>query len=235
MIERLGEKLVLQFSETRILGIRLLGLDVMTLIMSWVVMGIIIAFAWWLRKGLDQDVEDKPSKRLVILESLMTLLEEQFAGAFESEQLQTQLFSFISTLFIFITLSNWISVVPGLSSPTADFNIPLSFALLIFVVSHYYGMRINGAGRYLKSFAEPYPFMLPMNLVSEIAKPLSHSFRLYGNVFGGMVLIVVLTARMLPYGLPAVFQAFYGLFIGAIQAFVFALLAVAYINVAVEQ
>lgn len=235
MIERLGDKLVLQFSEVRILGLRFLGLDIMTLIMSWVVMVIIIAFAWWLRKGLDQDVEEEPSRRLVVLESLMNLFEEQFADAFESERLQSQLFSFISTLFIFITLSNWISIVPGLSSPTADFNVPLSFALLVFLVSHYYGMKINGTGRYLKSFAEPYPFMLPMNLISEIAKPLSHSFRLYGNVFGGMVLIVVLTAKLIPYGLPAVFQGFYGLFIGAIQAFVFALLAVSYINVAVEQ
>lgn len=230
MIEHLGEKIVLQFGESRIMG-----LDIMTLIMSWIVMAVIIGFAWWLRKGLDQGVEEEPSGRLVVLESLMEVLEEQFAGAFESERLQVQLFSFISTLFIFITLSNWISIIPGLSSPTADFNIPLSFALLVFLISHYYGIKINGTGRYLKSFAEPYPFMLPMNLISEIAKPLSHSFRLYGNVFGGMVLIVVLTAKMLPYGLPAVFQAFYGLFIGAIQAFVFALLAIAYINVAVEQ
>ncbi|MCF7876176.1 F0F1 ATP synthase subunit A [Candidatus Bipolaricaulota bacterium] len=230
MLEHLGEKLVLQLGESRILG-----LDIMTLIMSWVVMAIIIAFAWWLRKGLEQDVEEEPSGRLVVLESLITLLEEQFGDAFESEKLQVQLFSFISTLFLFITVSNWVSVVPGLSSPTQDFNVPLSFALLVFFASHYYGMRINGTGRYLKSFAEPFAFMLPMNLVSEVAKPLSHSFRLYGNVFGGAVLITVLTAKLIPILLPALFQMFYGLFIGVIQAFVFALLAVSYINVAVEQ
>ena len=230
MLEHLGEKLVLQFGDSAICG-----LDVISLIMSWVVMAIIIGFAWWLRQGLNQGVEEEPSGRLVILESMIELLEKQFSDAFEKDQLQVQLFSFISTLFLFITVSNWVSIVPGLSSPTQDFNITISFALLVFFISHYYGMRINGTGRYLKSFAEPYAFMLPMNIISEIAKPLSHSFRLYGNVFGGAVLITVLTAKLIPVLLPAIFQMFYGLFIGAIQAFVFALLAVSYINVAVEQ
>ncbi|MFB6291440.1 MAG: F0F1 ATP synthase subunit A [Candidatus Bipolaricaulia bacterium] len=230
MLEHLGEKLVLQFGDSAIYG-----LDIITIFMSWLVMAIIIGFAWWLRQGLNQDVEAEPSGRLVVLESLIDLLEKQFADAFEEEQLRVQLFSFISTLFLFITVSNWISIVPGLSSPTQDFNIPLSFALLVVFISHYYGMKINGTGRYLKSFTEPYAFMLPMNIISEIAKPLSHSFRLYGNIFGGAVLITVLTAKLIPVLLPAIFQMFYGLFIGAIQAFVFALLAVSYINVAVEQ
>ncbi len=229
MLEHLGEKLVLQFGDSSIFG-----LDITTLIMSWVVMAIIIGFAIWLRRGLNQDVEEEPSGRLVILEWLMDTLDKQFADAFENDRLKVELYSFISTLFIFITLSNWISIIPGFFSPTQDYNIPLSFALLVFIVSHYYGMKINGTGNYLKSFAEPYAFMLPINLISEVAKPLSHSFRLFGNVFGGAVLITVLTAKLIPILLPAIFQGFYGLFIGAIQAFVFALLAVSYINVAVE-
>ena len=93
---------------------------------------------------------------------------------------------------------------------------------------------MNGTGKYLKSFIEPYPFMAPLNVISEVAKPLSHSFRLFGNVFGGAVLIAVISSTIIPYVLPALLQIFYGLFIGAIQAFVFVLLAVAYINVAVE-
>lgn len=230
MLEHLGKKLVLQFGDSSIFA-----LDVTTIIMSWVVMAIIIGFAFWLRRGLNQDIEEEPSGRLVLLEWIMDTLDSQFADAFENETIKAELYSFISTLFIFITLSNWISIVPGFSSPTADYNIPLSFALLVFIISHYYGMRLNGTGTYLKSFAEPYPFMLPINLISEVAKPLSHSFRLFGNVFGGAVLITVLTAKLIPILLPAIFQGFYGLFIGAIQAFVFALLAVSYINVAVAE
>ena len=133
MLEHLGEKLVLQFGDSAIFG-----LDVISLIMSWVVMAVIIGFAWWLRQGLNQDVEEEPSGRLVVLESMIELLEKQFSDAFEKDQLQVQLFSFISTLFLFITVSNWISIVPGLSSPTQDFNITISFALLVFFISHYY-------------------------------------------------------------------------------------------------
>ena len=86
----------------------------------------------------------------------------------------------------------------------------------------------------MKGFIEPYPFMLPLNIVSEIAKPISHSFRLFGNTFGGAILVTVVSAKFAPVLVPAALNAFYGLFVGAIQAFVFAILTVAYINIAVE-
>ena len=232
MIEHLGEKLVLSF---KLFGMEL-QLDIITILMTWVMMIIIVIFALWLRRGLGQDVEEEPSRRLVILESLMDMFDQQLMSGFESEYLRDSLFSFMSTLLLFLLLGNWISVIPGLQSPTQDLNVPFSLALLVFIMSHYYGMKVNGPGTYLKSFFEPYPFMAPLNLFSEIAKPLSHAFRLFGNVFGGTVLItVVMSFQLLRFIFPAFLQMFYGLFIGAIQAFVFALLAVAYINVAVEQ
>lgn len=231
MLEHLGEKLVFTFD----LAGRSVNIDIITIFMTWVVMLIIIGFAWWLRRGLTEDVEDEPTGRLVVLESLVELFEDQLVSGFESEVLRRKLFSFISTLFLFLLVSNWVSVVPGLSSPTEDLNVPFGLAFLVFILSHYYGMKINGSKRYLKSFFEPYAFMLPLNLISEVAKPLSHSFRLFGNVFGGAILITVIAAKLIPYLMPALLDIFYGLFIGAIQAFVFVLLAVAYINVAVEQ
>ena len=230
MTEHLGDKLVLSL---KVLGLQL-EVDIITILMSWIAMAIIIAFAVWLRRGLTQKTESEPTGREVILESIMDLFDEQILSGFESSELRNKLFSFISTLFLFILLSNWLSTIPGLSSPTKDLNIPFSFAILIFFMSHYYGMKMNGTGKYLKSFIEPYPFMAPLNVISEVAKPLSHSFRLFGNVFGGAVLIAVISSTIIPYVLPALLQIFYGLFIGAIQAFVFVLLAVAYINVAVE-
>jgi F-type H+-transporting ATPase subunit a len=87
---------------------------------------------------------------------------------------------------------------------------------------------------FLKGFIEPYPFMLPINLVGEVAKPLSHAFRLFGNVFAGGTMVAVVTAKIFPVVIPTGLSAFYGLFSGLIQAFVFAILAVAYINIAVE-
>ncbi|MFP4589152.1 MAG: F0F1 ATP synthase subunit A [Candidatus Acetothermia bacterium] len=229
-MERLGEKLVLQVN---LLGMDL-GLDIVTIGMTWIVMLVIILLAFWLRRGLSQDPEKPPSRRIVILEAIMELVEKQVVSGFESKRLRDELFSFSATLLLFLLFSNWLSVIPALQSPTRNLNVPIGLALLVFVMSHYYGMKMNGPGKYLKSFFEPYPFMAPLNIVSELAKPLSHSFRLFGNVFGGAVLVTVISARMIPYVLPAALNLFYGLFIGAIHAFVFVLLAVAYINVAVE-
>ena len=230
MLEHLGEKLVLSFE---LFGFSL-DLDIVTMFMSWLIMIIMILGAIWFRRGLDQDVEEKPSSRLVILEAMIELFNDQLLGGFESEYLRKQLFSFVSTMLLFLLFANWLSVIPPLKSPTQDLNVPFSLAILVFFMSHYYGAKINGPGTYLKSFFQPYPFMAPLNLISEVAKPLSHSFRLFGNVFGGAVLVTVISSRLMPFVMPALLQIFYGLFIGAIHAFVFVLLTVAYINVAVE-
>lgn len=230
MTQHLGDKLVLSL---KISGFQI-ELDIITIFMSWVTMVIIVGFALWLRRGLTGEAESEPTGREVILESIIEFFDGQILSGFESRTLRKRLFSFLSTLFLFILVSNWLSALPGLSSPTQDLNIPFSFAILVFLMSHYYGMKMNGPGNYIKSFLEPYPFMAPLTLISELAKPLSHSFRLFGNVFGGAVLVAVVSSTIIPYVLPALLQIFYGLFIGAIHAFVFVLLAVAYINVAVE-
>ncbi|HDL85742.1 MAG TPA: ATP synthase F0 subunit A, partial [Candidatus Acetothermia bacterium] len=139
------------------------------------------------------------------------------------------------TLFMFILASNLISVIPYFESPTKDLNVTFSFGLLVFFMSQFFAMRRKGVGKYFKGFIEPYPFMLPLNIVGELARPLSHSFRLFGNMFGGAIMLSIVyifpfTSWVIPIGL----NFFYGLFVGTIQAFVFSLLAVAYINVAVE-
>lgn len=230
MLEHLGEKLILHVT----LGNFSFSFDIITVIMSWAVIAVLVVIALILRRGLGQDIEEKPSRTQAILESLMDLLKGQLTSSFSSDKLARELFPFVSTMFMFILVSNWLSVIPYFESPTKDLNVPLSLALLVFVMSQLLAVRMKGGIRYLKGFLEPYPFMLPLNIVSEIAKPISHSFRLFGNTFGGAILITVVSAKFAPIFVPAVLNAFYGLFVGAIQAFVFAILTVTYINVAVE-
>ena len=103
------------------------------------------------------------------------------------------------------------------------------------IISHTLAIRSKGVRRYLRGFAEPYAFMLPINIVGEIAKPLSHAFRLFGNVPAGTFLVTVIMVKFMPIAVPPVLNIIFGLFFGGIQAFVFAILAVAYINVAVEE
>jgi len=166
---------------------------------------------------------------------ILDLVQRQLASNFSSEKLAKELFPFIATLFLFVLFSNWIAVIPYLESPTKDLNVTFSLGLLVFVMSQVLAIRRKRGRKYLHGFLEPYSFMLPLNVVGELAKPLSHSFRLFGNMFGGAIMLSIIYSFMLTsWGLPLVVNVFYGLFEGAIQAFVFAILAVAYINVAVE-
>jgi len=229
-LTRLGEKPIAAID----IGGLTVRFDYMTLIMSWVVMVLLVALALLLRRGLRQDVEAKPSRVQAALEALMDLLQGQLTSSFSSARLAREMFPFISTLFLFVLVANWLSVVPYLDSPTRDLNVTLSLALLVFAMSQILAIRAKGARGFLKGFVAPYPFMLPLNLVGEISKPLSHAFRLFGNVFAGSILVSVVMAKFAPVVVPVGLNAFYGLFMGAIQAFVFAILAVAYINVAVE-
>jgi F-type H+-transporting ATPase subunit a len=237
IFEQLGKQLA-HLGEKRILSLSVgdfsIRIDFWAMIMSWVVILLLVALALILRRGLRQRIEEKPSRVQAMMDTLINLLQRQLTSNFASERLSRELFPFISTLFLFVLLCNWISVIPYCQSPTQDLNITLSLAVLVFVLSQVFAVRLKGGRNYLKGFLEPYAFLLPLNIVGEVAKPISHAFRLFGNIFGGTVLIAVITARLIPVIVPAGLNAFFGLFFGAIQAFVFAILAVAYINAAVE-
>jgi len=238
MFEQLAG-LLTHLGEKRIAVLNLAGFeirfDVMTIIMSWVVIVLLVALALVLRRGLRQPVEEKPSRTQAALDGLIDLLRSQFSGSFSSERLATMMFPFISTLFLYVLLSNWLGVVPYLSAPTQNINVTFGLALLVFVVSHVLAVRLKGPRRYLKGFLEPYAFLLPITLIGEVAKPLSHAFRLFGNILAGTILVTVVMVKFAPVIAPPILNIFFGLFFGGIQAFVFAILAVAYINVAVEE
>jgi F-type H+-transporting ATPase subunit a len=196
---------------------------------------LLVLLALVLRRGLRQETEERPNRVQAALDALIDLLRGQLTSSFSSDRLARDLFPFISTLFLFVLLANWLSVIPYLDSPTKDLNVTMSLALLVLAMSHVLALRAKGVRKYLRTFLEPYPFMLPLNIVGEISKPLSHAFRLFGNVFAGTILVTVVMAKFAPLAVPVALNAFYGLLMGAIQAFVFTMLAVAYINVAVEE
>ncbi|RLE36042.1 ATP synthase F0 subunit A [Candidatus Acetothermia bacterium] len=230
LLAHLGEKPILVIP---VLGAEI-RVDWMTILMSWIVMALIVVVAVLLRRGLRQPVEEKPNRVQATLDALIDLLHSQLSANFSSEDLARKMFPFVSTLFLYVLVSNWLGVVPYLDSPTRDLNVTLGLALLVLFLSHTLAVRRKGIKRYLRGFIEPYPFMLPMNLVGEVAKPLSHSFRLFGNISAGGILVTVVFVKFAPIIVPPILNLVFGLFFGAIQAFVFAILAVAYINVAVE-
>ena len=230
LLEHLGEK---QIAVLHLLGAEV-RFDVMAIIMSWVVIILLVLLALWLRRALRQPVEEKPNRIQAALDALIDLLKGQLADNFASERLAIMMFPFISTLFLYVLLCNWIGVFPYMMSPTQDINVTFGLALMVAVMCHVLAVRFNGVRKWLKGFIEPYPFMLPINLVGLIANPLSHAFRLFGNILAGTILVTVIMVKFAPIIVPPALNIFFGLFFGGIQAFVFAILAVAYINVAVE-
>jgi len=231
LLEHLGEREIATWN----LGGLKIQVDPKTLVMSWLVMAIVIGLALFLRRAFRQPIEDKPNRIQALLDVIMGLLESQFAGSFSSSSFGARMFPFISTLFLYVLVSNWLSLLPGLEAPTADPNVTLGLALLVLVMSHVYSIRAKGLRRYAKEFIEPSPIMLPITIMSEVvARPLSHAFRLFGNMFAEMVLVTVVMAKLAPLVLPMALRGIFGLGNGFIQAFVFSMLAVAYINLAVE-
>jgi F-type H+-transporting ATPase subunit a len=142
--------------------------------------------------------------------------------------------SYLTVLALFILIGNLMGLVPGLQSPTASAVVPLGFALCTFIYYHYHGVRANGFG-YVKQFLGPlwwlYPLMLPIELISHFARILSLTVRLYANMYAGD-LVVLAFFSLIPIGIPLIFL---GLHFGVaiIQAYVFLLLAMIYLSMAV--
>jgi F-type H+-transporting ATPase subunit a len=116
-----------------------------------------------------------------------------------------------------------------LTPPTADTNLTYALAFLVIVGVWVFGIRENGLKGYLKHFVEPFPALLPLNILEELVKPITLALRLFGNIFAGGIMLLLIA--MLPsYALwaPNVVWKLFGLFIGALQAFIFALLTVLY-------
>ena len=137
----------------------------------------------------------------------------------------------ICALFIFLLISNWLGILPQLEEPTRDLNTPLSLGILGFVIAHYVGIKEKGFNVYIKSYFEPVFFLMPLNVIGELAKIVSISFRLFGNIMGGAIIILVVSHLCFSILLPPFLNAFFGLFVGTIQAFVFTMLTVVYISV----
>jgi F-type H+-transporting ATPase subunit a len=140
----------------------------------------------------------------------------------------------ICALFMFLVLSNWLGIIPHLDEPTKDLNTPLSLGLMGFAIAHYAGIKSKGFKAYAKEYLEPMFFMMPLNVIGELAKIVSISFRLFGNIMGGSIIILVVSHLTYSLVLPPLLNAFFGLFVGTIQAFVFTMLTVVYISVQVK-
>jgi F-type H+-transporting ATPase subunit a len=141
--------------------------------------------------------------------------------------------AFIGTLFAYIFVANWSTLVPGVEPPTAHIETDAALALLVFVAVIWFGVRAGGVGGYLATFASPSPIMIPLNFIESLTRTFSLLVRLFGNVMSGVFMIGIvlsLAGLLVPIPLMAL-----DLLTGAVQAYIFAILAMVFIAGAVGE
>ena len=201
-----------------------LNLEVM--MMTWIVIALLLIFGWACTSRRNM----VPNRMQVVGELLISKLYELTEDAMGKELAKTYA-PMVCALFLFLVLCNWIGIIPHLEEPTKDLNTPLSLGILGFVIAHYVGIKTKGFKTYISEYFQPFFIMMPLNLIGEIAKIVSIAFRLFGNIMGGSIIILVVSHLTYSIVLPPFLNAFFGLFVGAIQAFVFTMLTVVYISV----
>ncbi len=214
-------------------SIRALGLNLVfnteTVVMTWIVMASLILFGFL------------ATRRLGLLPNPFQVAGELIVGTFYGltkdaldDRMAKKYFPLICALFMFLLLCNWLGILPKLSEPTKDLNTTLGLGSLGFIIAHHAGIKAKGFRQYVREYMQPIFFMAPLNIIGEIAKVVSISFRLYGNIMGGAIIILVVSHLVYSLVLPPLLVCFFGLFVGTIQAFVFTMLTLVYISVQVK-
>ena len=205
---------------------------------------IVIAMAFYLRSKVTS--RDVPGGVQLFFEAITIQMRDQVESAI-GMRIAPFVLPLAVTIFVFILISNWLSVLPLqyekdgkttelLSSAAADINYVLALALFVFVCYHAAGIWRRGIiGHPIKVLKGHVALLAPINVVEELAKPISLSLRLFGNIFAGGIL-VALIAMFPPYvlWLPNAIWKSFDLFVGAIQAFIFALLTILYFSQSME-
>lgn len=214
-----------------------------TVVNSW----LIILAVFIICRLLTRNLQKVPKGKQVLAEKYVTMI----CGLVDSTmgKGKQKYAPYIGTVFIFSALGSLISLL-GLRPVTADLNTTLSWALVTFMMVQLGGIRTKGFVGWLKGFLDPIPIMLPMNIMSEIANPISLSFRHFGNISAGVVITTLIYSGLaaltnivfqglLPIpifqlGLPAVFSIYFDLFSGVLQAFIFCMLTMVFVGMATD-
>lgn len=195
-----------------------------TLVFSWLTMLILVLISMRVTRQLSVRPEQM-SRWQHSLEVIIETLRSQISDA--SLQAAEPFLPFIGTLFLFIATANFLEIVPGISSPAGSLSTAAALAICVFFAVPFFGIRNRGLWSYLKHYIEPTPLMLPFNIISEVSRTVSLAVRLFGNVMSTSLLVAILLSIM-PLFFPIVMEAF-GLLVGLIQAYVFAVLSMVYI------
>ena len=203
------------------------------LVMCGLITLTVLVLGLYLRSRLSVE---NPGRVQIVLEDMVALV-----GGMLDEDIGhkgRRYITLVATIGTFVLIGNLMGLVPGLIPATMDINVTLGCALTVWVYYHWQGMKEQGVGAYLKHFAAPpgipaflAPIMLPIEIISHLSRVLSLSIRLFGNVFGEKLVVLIL-ASIVPFVVPLPIM-FLGVIIGTLQAFIFMKLTMIYLSAAV--
>jgi F-type H+-transporting ATPase subunit a len=196
-------------------------------IVTWVIMAFLSVFAIAVTRRLSL----LPSKAQTVLELFVGAIDSQIRDTMQVEPGPYRVL--IGTIFIFILAANWSSIVPGVEAPTAHLETDAAFGAIVFFATIFYGIRALGMSGYLHTFTQPTWVMIPLNIVEQVTRTFSLIVRLFGNVMSG-VFISAIVLSLAGLFVPIPFMAL-DLLTGAIQAYIFTVLAMVYIGAALAE
>jgi F-type H+-transporting ATPase subunit a len=212
---------------------------------------IVIGLGFWAKAKLTAKTEDHvPTKIQLVWETVVNQVNTQVEE--NLGRVHPYVVPLATALFFFILTANWLEVIPTelnekthlLPSPTADTNLTYAMTLLAMGSVWVYGIRVKGLKGYFKHYLEPYPAMAPLELLQDLLKPVTLALRLFGNIFAGGIMIALIAGlvSLAPAHIPVgsvltiifniIWKLFDTMFLGALQAFIFALLTVLYFGMA---
>ena len=200
-----------------------------TFCMTWLAMFIVIVISCLAVRNLKL----VPSGWQNFIEMVVVWLHEQLEAMMGWKR--GKLFApFIVSLFLFLLTSNLLGLIPFMASPTNDLNTTLGLALLVVAMVHFFGLYFK-RGHYIAHFFQPVAPFVVINLIEEIAKPITLAFRLFGNILAGEILIIVLLNLMTYLVVPSVVWLMFSIFISCVHAVIFTMLSMAYLSNAVKE
>ncbi len=197
-----------------------------TVITTWVIMAAVWLLAWLASRSLRED----PGSLQAASEGVVSAIEEAVEAV--APEHGRQIMPFVASLWVFLVIANLSGLIPGVHSPTRDLSATAGLAFLVFLSTHWFGIRIQGLRSYLRHYLTPSPILLPFHIISEITRTIALAVRLFGNMMSleMAALLILLVAGFLapvPILMLHIVEAL-------VQAYIFGMLALIYVASSIQ-
>ena len=195
-------------------------------VVTWGIMAFLVIFSILMTRNMKL----VPGKRQVVIEGLVSFLYKLYYDIVGEKG--KRYIPYLSSVCVFLAVADAIGLL-GISPPTRNLNVTVALAIVSILMVQVAAIQTKGVGGWLKGFGHPVPVVAPMNVLDLFIRPLSLSLRLFGNVLGGVIIMALLTG-VAPVGVPLIGSAYFDVFDGLLQAYIFTFLTSLYLQEAIE-